>query len=94
MELETAKEIRGELERVESINHSSLVLFEEYGGVEYTHVDVELDTPDELGEPLYGVSFSTFDSLLPHELCEVVAKYKTGGVYLDPDPGIICPKKP
>ena len=88
MKLETAVQLASELRDVPHTS-ATVVHFDERGG---THWEVP-DEHDMPADDLYGVQFSAYDALIPQGVIEVVAEYDTQGIYLRPDPGVVCPRE-
>jgi len=88
MKQQTAEQLADDLRQVPHTS-AKVVHFEERGGTWW-------ENPEEHGMPdddLYGVQFSAHDALIPQGVIEVVAEYDTQGIYLRPDPGVVCPRE-
>lgn len=87
MKLQTALKLAEDLREL-SHTTAGIVHFNERGGINWEMPD-ETDMPND---DLYGVKFHAYDALIPQSVVDVIAKYETQGIYIQPDTFIVCPR--
>lgn len=88
MKKNMATEMSQKLSQLSTVKSTQVVVFDEKGGTNWESIERIDEKPDD---DLYGVYFYAFDSLIPHNVIEIISKYETGGIYTHPDIGVVCP---
>jgi hypothetical protein len=81
-----AHELAEELAAIDSTS-AGVIRFSDKEGLDWEPWEEDGGPDDDL----YGVSYYAYDALIPQSVIEAVASYDTGGIYIHPDPGLICP---